>query len=153
MEKNQITDDKKPAKRTHAKISILFKESYGRDFSHGSLHNISKTGAFLFINTANKEASKAAFSDTSKNAAESLVENTEKSATENSKQINLYIKLNKRNRKILAKVVWKTKNGYGLQFIRSSVQDKKLVDDLIYFEEQKNKTKQTILHNIFKKVA
>lgn len=127
MEKNQITKNKKPATRTHTKIAILFKASYGRNFSQGSLHNISLTGAFLFSNNTDTE--------------------------KNRDYINLYIKLNKRSRKLTAKVVWRTKHGYGLQFIKTSTQDKKLVDDLIYFEEQKNKAKQTILHSIFKKVA
>ncbi len=127
MEKDQLTNNQKPATRTHTKIAVLFKASYERDFSQGSLHNISLTGAFLF--------------------------NSGVDIHKDQKYVNLYIKLNQRNRKILAKVVWKSEQGYGLQFVRTTLQDKKLIDDLIYFEEQKNKTKQNILRNIFKKVA
>lgn len=127
IEQDQSLISKKPATRTNSKIAILFKASYEREFSTGSLHNISLSGAFLFDN--------------------------ELTMDKNAKQINLYIKLNKRNRILSAKVVWKTKHGYGLQFSKTSAQDKKLVDDLIYFEDQKNKLKQNILHQIFKKIA
>lgn len=136
MKKNEVINKTKPATRTHTEIAILFKANYGRNFFQGSLHNISLTGAFLFSGMINN--------GTQKNPSKEI---------NDIKHLSLYIKLNKRSRKLLAKVVWKTKQGYGLQFIKTSVQDKQLVSDLIYFEKEKNKTKQNILHNIFKKVA
>lgn len=126
MEKNQILD-KLPAERTNAEIAILFKISYGRDFCKGSLHNISHSGAFLFVQNKDIE--------------------------QNADNISLYIQLKKRNRKLSAKVVWKTHFGYGLQFVKTLAQDKQLIKDLIYFESKKNKAKQAVLRDIFKKVA
>lgn len=126
-EPDQALTPKKPATRTHSEIGILFKASYEREFSKGSLHNISFSGAFLF--------------------------NSNLSTEKGIEHINLYIKLNNRNRKLLAKVVWKTEHGYGLKFLKISNQDKKLVGDLIYFENQKNELKQNILQDIFKKIA
>lgn len=115
-----------PAPRTQLNISVVFRKSYARDESAGSLKNISITGAFL-----------AHRGDTLK-AGE---------------KIQLQFQVSGRERQIQASVIWSNSFGAGVKFCPQNNRDVQIVDDLIYFVEAKKSGTRSVLDEIFKKVA
>jgi hypothetical protein len=68
-------------------------------------------------------------------------------------KILLTLKVSGRIRQIPAKLIWKNQFGCGIEFIHFNNRDIQIVDDLIYFVENKRRNRRELLHGIFKKVA
>lgn len=118
--------DKIPAPRTQLNISVSFRKSYARDDSSGSLKNISLSGAFLA------------------HRGESL---------RVGEKLQLTFQVSGRERQIQATVVWVNSFGSGIKFNPMNNRDTQIVDDLIYFVEEKKTGTRSVLDEIFKKVA
>jgi hypothetical protein len=58
-----------------------------------------------------------------------------------------------RIRKLSAVVVWKNKNGFGLKFNHGNNRDLQIVDDLMYFVENKRESQKDVLEDILDKVG
>ena len=118
--------EKMPAPRTPLNIQVNFRKSYARDEAGGSLKNISLSGAFL------------AHRGTSLKASE---------------KINLTFTVSGREREIQGVVIWTNSFGSGVKFLPQNNRDVQIVDDLIYYIEEKRTGTRSVLSEIFKKVA
>ena len=114
------------APRIPLAIDVEFRKSYCRQFSLGKLKNISLTGAFL-------ERADVEFIPGDK--------------------LQMTLNVGSRIRKLLAEVVWKNPRGIGLKFHHSNNRDLQIVDDLMYFAENKRESQKDVLGDIFEKVG
>ena len=123
MEVNEI---KNPAQRMPLFMDVEFRRSYARQPEYGRLSNISLTGAFL------------------ETVASDFMPND---------RIVLTLNVSGRERKLSASIIWKSARGCGLQFRPVNNRDVQIVDDLMYFVENKRITRRSVLTDIFKKVS
>ena len=114
------------APRTPLHITVDFKKSYARQASSGTLKNISISGAFI------------------SHAGDPLKKD---------EKLNLAFQVAGRQRTIQALVVWTNKLGSGVRFLPHNQRDIQIIDDLIYFVENKRSGTREILDRILKKVA
>lgn len=117
---------KGPAARFPLIMKVEFRRSYSRQAELGNLKNISLTGAFL-------ETSDLNFVPDDK--------------------IMLTLNVSGRQRKLAAYVIWKSNNGCGLAFKPVNNRDVQIVDDLIYYVENKREARRNVLSDIFTKVS
>lgn len=115
-----------PAPRTPLNIEVEFRKSYAREAANGTLKNISLTGAFLQNAHAHLKAGE---------------------------KLSLKFQVSGRERNVHAVVVWNNSAGCGLKFLPANNRDIQIIDDLIYFVENKRTDTREILHNIFSKVS
>ena len=115
-----------PAPRTRLNVHVVFRKSYAREESGGSLKNISLTGAFLA------------------HRGETL---------KIGEKMHLTFMVSGRERQIQAVVVWTNSFGSGVRFMPQNNRDVQIVDDLIYFVEEKKTGTRVVLDQIFKRVA
>jgi hypothetical protein len=121
-----MAETQKPASRVPLCLPIEFRKTYSRQSSKGGLLNISITGAFL--------------------------EHTSGELEVNDK-INIHFKVSGRERVLQASIVWKNVQGAGVRFNPDNNQDVQIIDDLIYFVNNRRESKRTVLNSIFKKIA
>lgn len=117
---------KTPAPRTPLHIDVDFRKSYARDESSGTLKNISLSGAFL------------------KHGSETL---------KVGEKLALRFQVSGRERVVQAQVIWSNKQGSGVKFMPQNNRDVQIVDDLIYYVENKRTDQKEVLEQIFKKVG
>lgn len=115
-----------PATRLPLQMDVEFRRSYARQPENGKLRNISLTGAFL-------EADVIDFLPNDR--------------------IVLTLNVSGRIRKLTAHVIWRREDGCGLAFDPNNNRDVQIVDDLMYFVENKRESRRDVLTNIFKKVS
>jgi hypothetical protein len=120
------TTDSTPSPRTSLNIDVVFRRSYAREDSTGTLKNISLTGAFLSSNAGSFQAGE---------------------------KVHLSFSVAGRERDIHAVVIWGNSFGAGVKFMPQNNRDVQIVDDLIYFVESKRTGTRDVLDRIFKKVA
>jgi hypothetical protein len=116
----------KPASRVPLALDIEYRRNYARSSSSGILKNISITGAFL---------------------------ETDDEEILTKDKLTLNVNVGGRSRKITATVIWRNSKGAGLAFQPFNNRDVQIIDDLIYFVENRRQTRRTILDNIFKRVG
>lgn len=122
-----MEETKSPAPRTNLNVTVEFRRNYARDEAMGSLMNISMTGAFI----KHKDGVELRAND----------------------KVHCKFNVSGRIREIDALVVWTNRFGAGIKFLHQNNQDSQIVDDLIYFVEEKKTGSRSILEDIFKKVA
>ena len=115
-----------PAPRTPLNIEVEFRKSYAREGAQGILKNISLTGAFLQNGQSGLKAGE---------------------------KLSLKFQVSGRERNVHAVVVWNNTSGCGVKFLPTNNRDVQIIDDLIYFVENKRTDTREILHNIFTKVS
>lgn len=115
-----------PAPRVPLEMNIEYRRSYARQAEKGVLKNISLTGAFLEANN-----SELALND----------------------RLQVTFVVSGRVRRISASIIWRNHLGYGVKFHPTNNRDVQIVDDLIYFVENKRETRKTVLADIFKHVG
>jgi hypothetical protein len=118
--------DKVPSPRLPLQMPVQFRKNYGRQGVKGTLKNISLTGAFL---------------------------ETEHLELGPSDKLILELVVSDRRRKMAATIVWKNGKGYGVQFHPFNKRDVQIVDDLMYFVQDKRELRRNILDGIFKQTA
>ncbi len=123
MESNQ---NRVPAPRIPLQMSIEYRKSYGRQTVKGVLKNISLTGAFLETETL-----------------ELIPED----------RVVLEFVVSERRRKMAAIIVWKTNAGCGVLFEPFNKRDTQIVDDLMYFVQNRREVRRNILDDIFSRAA
>ncbi len=121
----EVDTNNKPAPRITVDVEIEFKKSYSRQADSAKIRNISLTGCFL---------------------------NTEIPLRPQEK-INVVLNVSGRTRKLTAKVVWCTQKGAGIVFQPFNNRDVQIVDDLMYFANEKSSSTKDLLANILNKVA
>jgi hypothetical protein len=121
-----MSPDKSIAPRMPLAIEVEFRKSYSRKSTAGSLRNISLTGAFLKQTGAELEAGD---------------------------KLLLTLNVGSRIRKLSAEVIWKNQSGVGIKFHHSNNRDLQIVDDLMYFAENKRESQKDVLDDIFEKVS
>lgn len=122
-----MEETKSPAPRTNLNVAVEFRRNYSRDEATGSLVNISMSGAFIKHNDG--------------------VE------LRTNDKVHCRFNVSGRVREIDAMVVWTNRFGAGIKFLHQNNQDVQIVDDLIYFVEEKKLGHRSILESIFKKVV
>jgi hypothetical protein len=115
-----------PAPRIPLQMGVEFRKSYGRQNTKGILKNISLTGAFLETNSPELAP------------ADKVV---------------LEIVVSERRRKMPATIVWKNAFGCGVQFHPFNRRDVQIVDDLMYFVQNRRDFRRNILDGIFKQAG
>jgi hypothetical protein len=123
MEEKQ---DKMPSPRIPLQMQVEYRKSYGRQNIRGTLKNISLTGAFLETETLEL-------------------------APED--KVVLEIVVSERRRKMAATIIWKSTNGCGVMFQPFNRRDVQIVDDLMYFVQNRREFRKNILDDIFKKAG
>lgn len=123
MEQKQ---DKMPSPRIPLQMQVEYRKSYGRQNVKGTLKNISLTGAFLETETIEL-------------------------APED--KVVLEIVVSERRRKMAATIIWKSPSGCGVMFQPFNKRDVQIVDDLMYFVQNRREFRKNILDDIFKKAA
>ena len=118
--------DKVPAPRIPLQMPIEYRKSYGRQNVKGVLKNISLTGAFLETETIELVP------------ADKLV---------------LEFVVSERRRKMAATIIWKTAKGCGVIFQPFNSRDVQIVDDLMYFVQNRRDFRRNVLEDIFKKAG
>lgn len=118
--------DKVPSPRIPLQMSIEYRKSYGRQSVKGTLKNISLTGAFL--ETATLEL-----------------------APED--KVVLEFVVSERRRRMAATIIWKTAQGCGVMFQPFNSRDVQIVDDLMYFVQNRREFRRSVLDDIFKKAG
>lgn len=116
----------KPEPRVPLNFDVSFKKLYSRQESLGSFKNVSLTGAFL-------ECTSADFQTQDKLA--------------------VTVKLSGRIRKLQALVIWSDETGVGIKFLPSNGRDSQIIDDLIYFVENKRIGSKGVLDQILDKAS
>ena len=121
-----VKQDQVPAPRIPLQMHVEYRRSYGRQAQRGTLKNISLTGAFL-----------------------------ETTCDELGAKDKLVIELivSDRRRKVAATIVWINQYGVGLRFQPFNKRDTQLVDDLMYFVQNRRETRRNLLDDIFKVAA
>lgn len=120
-----MSAETKPSPRVPLVLPIEFRKTYSRQPSRGGLRNISLTGAFL----------------------ECMGEDLEVHD-----KINIHFKVSGRERVLQASVVWKATNGTGVKFSPDNNQDVQIIDDLMYFVQNRQETRRAVLTSIFEKI-
>ncbi len=115
-----------PLPRTPLHLDVSFKRNYARHENTGTLTNISLSGAFLEV----------AQNDLRKN-----------------EKINLVFVVGDRERKISAEVIWVNSSGAGIKFSPQNNRDVQIVDDLIYYVEEKRLGYRGIFDGFTRKVG
>ncbi|MGZ3721679.1 MAG: PilZ domain-containing protein [Bdellovibrionales bacterium] len=123
MEDNQ---EKVPSPRIPLQMQVEYRKSYGRQNVKGTLKNISLTGAFL---------------------------ETETFELAPEDKVVLEIVVSERRRKMAATIIWKTSAGCGVMFQPFNKRDVQIVDDLMYFVQNRREFRKGILDDIFKKAG
>jgi hypothetical protein len=121
-----VKQDNVPAPRIPLQMQIEFRKSYGRQNTRGVLKNISLTGAFLETETLE------------------LVP---------SDKVVLEFVVSERRRKMAATIVWKNPNGCGVVFHPFNKRDTQIVDDLMYFVQNRRDFRRNLLEDIFKQAG
>lgn len=121
-----MNSDKIPSPRIPLAVEVEFKRSYSRQGSKGTLRNISLTGAFL--------------------------ENVEKTLEPGDK-LQVVFTVAGRVRKLKADVVWRNTLGAGIRFAPTNNRDTQIIDDLMYFVENKRSSSKGVFDSILKKVG
>jgi hypothetical protein len=119
----EMKQDKVPAPRVPLQMQIEFRKSYGRQNSKGTLKNISLTGAFL---------------------------ETETLELAPCDKVVLEFVVSERRRKMAATIVWKNSDGCGVIFHPFNRRDTQIVDDLMYFVQNRREFRRSLLDDIFK---
>ena len=114
------------APRMSLAVQVDFRKSYSRQMNSGTLRNVSLSGAFL---------------DTSE---------TDLMAGD---KVQIILNVGSRARKLASEVVWKNQKGVGIKFHHTNNRDLQIVDDLMYFAENKRESQKDVLDDIFEKVA
>lgn len=122
----EMSQSPAPAPRTPLNIAVHFRRSYARNDVHGILKNISVTGAFL----AHKE-----------------------SAFQPGDKIHMQFDVSGRVRIVQASVIWSNSFGSGVKFNPHNNRDIQIVDDLIYFVENKRSSQKSILDKIYSQIS
>lgn len=117
---------KMPAPRTPLNIDVEFRKSYAREEAVAVLKNISITGAFLCHTSESLKAGE---------------------------KLSLKFTVSGRERNVPAMVIWSNSVGSGIKFLPMNNRDVQIVDDLIYYVEEKRTDTRDVLNNIFKKVS
>lgn len=115
-----------PSPRIPLHVEVEFRKSYARQPSKAVLKNISLSGAFLELSDLDVLPGD---------------------------KVALTFKVSGRERKIQATVVWKNELGGGLKFKHSNNRDLQIVDDLMYFVENKRDDSRGLFDSILKKVS
>jgi hypothetical protein len=115
-----------PSPRTPLLISVSFRKNYAREEMVGNLKNISLTGAFL------------------SHGGEDL---------QSGDKLYMTFNVSGRERTLSAQVIWSKGSGCGLKFTPTNKRDTQIIDDLIYFVENKRVGSRDILDKIFTRVA
>lgn len=115
-----------PAPRLPLEMPIEFRKSYARQPGKGVLKNISITGAFL--ETQFQELSP-------------------------SDKLIITFSVSDRVRQMSATIIWTNQQGCGLQFHPFNKRDTQIVDDLMYFVQNRRDGRRLVLEDIFKKVS
>ena len=118
--------DTVPAPRIPLQMQIEYRKSYGRQNVKGVLKNISLTGAFL--------------------ETETLELTTED-------KVVIEFVVSERRRRMAATIIWKTNSGCGVMFQPFNKRDVQIVDDLMYFVQNRREFRKSILDNIFKQAG
>lgn len=118
--------ENKPAPRIPLRLQVEYRRNYARQFDSASLKNISLTGAFL-------EGTKLDLHPMDR--------------------IVLSMNVSGRVRELSAQIVWLSPNGAGLRFMPENNRDVQIVDDLIYFVQNRRDSRRDVLNDIFKKVS
>ena len=116
----------KPAKRLPLVLNVEFRKSYARQDAKGVLKNISLTGAFL-------ETDLGDLAPTDK--------------------LIITFQVSERVRKMAGTVIWKNGRGCGIQFQPFNKRDVQIVDDLMYFVENRREGRKEVLDIILQKVS
>lgn len=121
-----MDSEKVPSPRISLSIEVEFRRNYARTSANGVLKNISLSGAFLEHETQDlKKGDK----------------------------LQLTFNVGDRIRKLNAMVVWKKESGTGLKFNHNNNRDVQIIDDLMYYVENKRISQKGVLDNILKKVG
>ena len=115
-----------PSPRIPLQMNIEYRKSYGRANAKGVLKNISLTGAFLETETIEL-------------------------APED--KVVLEFIVSERRRKMAATIVWKNAKGCGILFHPFNKRDTQIVDDLMYFVQNRREFRRNLLEDIFKQAA
>lgn len=121
-----MDSEKVPSPRISLSVEVEFRRSYSRSSANGVLKNISLSGAFL--EHGDQELNKG-------------------------DKVQLTFNVGDRVRKLNAVVIWKKDNGTGLKFNHNNNRDVQIIDDLMYFVENKRVSQKGVLDNILKKVG
>lgn len=115
-----------PAPRVPLQMQVEFRKSYSRQNAKGVLKNISLTGAFLETDSA-----------------ELLPQD----------KLVLELVVSERRRKMSATIIWKNQKGCGVMFQPFNKRDTQLVDDLMYYVQNRRNSRRTLLNDIFKQAG
>lgn len=115
-----------PAPRTPLHLEVAYKKNYARSENMGYIKNISLTGAFL---------------------------HTTGGEFKPRERLQVKLVVGDRERLVPALVVWSNSNGCGIKFIPNNNRDVQIVDDLIYFAENKRETYRDMFGYLLKNVA
>lgn len=118
--------ERQVAPRIPLAMEIEYRKSYSRSQDQGVLRNISLTGAFL------------------ENDGPEFIPGD---------KIQLVLNVGTRVRKLSAEVIWKGQKGIGVKFHHSNNRDIQIVDDLMYFVQNKRESQKDVLDDIFDKVS
>lgn len=118
--------ESKIAPRIPLAIEVDFRKSYSRQSTKAHLKNVSLSGAFLETNHG-----ELAHGD----------------------KIQVQLVVGSRSRKINALIIWKNQYGVGVKFYHSNNRDMQIIDDLMYFAENKRNTQKDLMGDIFNKVG
>ncbi|MBX3020533.1 MAG: PilZ domain-containing protein [Bdellovibrionales bacterium] len=121
-----VKQDKVPSPRIPLQMHIEYRKSYGRQNVKGVLKNISLTGAFLETETIEL-------------------------APEDKVVIEFVV--SERRRKMAATIIWKNGKGCGIQFHPFNKRDTQIVDDLMYFVQNRREFRRSLLDDIFKQAG
>lgn len=121
-----MAETQNPAQRVPLCLPIEFRKTYSRQASKGGLLNISITGAFLEHGTQDLEIND---------------------------RINIHFKVSGRERVLQACIIWKNSSGSGVRFNPDNNQDVQIIDDLMYFVNNRRDSRRAVLDSIFKKIV
>lgn len=112
-----------PAPRIPLQMQVEYRKSYARQNARGILKNISLTGAFL---------------------------ETETLELAPLDKVVLELVVSERRRKMAATIIWKNAKGCGVRFQPFNKRDVQIVDDLMYFVQNRREFRRSLLDDIFK---
>ena len=114
-----------PAKRFNVDLNFEFRRNYARQTNLAEVRNISASGALIRTNQPLKPTEK----------------------------INVYLSVSGRTRRVIARVIWVSEKGVGLEFQPFNNRDAQIVDDIIYYATEKTSSDKSLLDTILNKVA
>jgi hypothetical protein len=121
-----VKNNNVPSPRIPLQMNIEYRKSYGRANAKGTLKNISLTGAFLETETVELAADD---------------------------KVVLEFIVSERRRKMAATIIWKNAKGCGVLFHPFNKRDTQIVDDLMYFVQNRREFRKNLLDDIFKQAA